>query len=330
MYRIQTARYFHDPFYKPQVKVGHDMSHDSQTARTSAESTATGAIRPSGSPEFRMEGVAHRADPTLRSVLPAGVGIPERYIARPEGDLQSDEENPGMFVDATRRRYLQIGGNWYSVRQDDGNGPWRVVFPDESGRPGSTPKPGIPVERGIDGAWGVRRAGVGLAGGMWNGDPARARDIDNAKSRLAEATRVHQSLKSEHERLAREIDDCLAAARGYDRHVSDAQRDLDEAQRRRDDATRARDTAERLVQNPAHATDDARHAFDRAKDDLRTAENAVRTAEYRRDQAKERLNDTMRRKDTRSTELATLQLRWEDAVRDMMSAQSDLDRLQTQ
>jgi len=89
-------------------------------------------------------------------------GVPDRYIAHPDGEYQTDPTNPGFFTDSKNQRYVSMGGNLYAVSGNEGEGTLRVVMP------GEPAKPGISIERKPDGRFGPRDD-TGLKGGMQKG-----------------------------------------------------------------------------------------------------------------------------------------------------------------
>jgi hypothetical protein len=236
MFGIRIGEYFHA---SPHVDAGHDVPGVSKITQTVLPSQGSAAhcesrgpapagsaeangVRPPGRVGRRETHVTPGADPRVHGVRSDGAGLPERYIAKPDGELRTDEKNVGVFVGDSGRRYLQIGENWYRARQDEVNGPWRVVLPDEPDSAVSSLKPGIPVERGANGAWAVRREGVGLAGGMWHDGSASARDIEAAQLKRAEERR----------QLEQAIREARATATGYEWKINDFQNKLADAQRR--------------------------------------------------------------------------------------------------
>ncbi|MFC0398487.1 hypothetical protein [Paraburkholderia rhizosphaerae] len=263
----------------------------------------------------------NRTRNSTRGAPTSGAALPERYIAKPDGELRSDPGNMGIFIDRKGQQYLQNDGKWYGVSRDNANGTWRLA------QQGDPAKPGIPVDLGANGSWTIHDD-VGLKGGMLSGDPAKAQGIAEAQRKVDDLTREHQALTGEQDRLTREINDAHAAALGYRTKADDARRGLADATRRADQARREMETTQRVLDNPSQASDDAKRAAQVARDQLRTAESDAQREQYKLDEAERNVAETHGRIDTRRGELSAVLRRLDAVVADQFRADARLSRLQ--
>jgi hypothetical protein len=211
-----------------------------------AGSGGTNSVRPTG----------HTADTIPPNFNPrdgasvSRVGLPNRYVATIEGELQSDPANPDIFIGSNGRRYLQNDGNWYGVSRDTANDMWCVVQQDNPG------KPGIPVERNGNGNWHTYSE-VGLQGG--HGSAARKANIE---TEMLAAKQELQWNQVEEVAKRAEMDGAQAAKSDLENHIADLESRKLDATRRRDDASVKASDYQRMADQATRNYEDAKRRYD--------------------------------------------------------------------
>lgn len=231
---------------------------------TASPEAAPGAAAPAPSP--RSPGNAgHRIGNDVRSMSTTqsagstharGSVLPDRYIAHPNGDLRSDTENPGIFIDERGRRYMRSNGNLYGVTRSkdkgEANGTWRVIVHDEP------VKPGIPVKQNADGRW-TAQSDVGLQGGHRSAadkanlqasvqatrsalqsnrtnNAVKLQELDRANADVNDARRQKAELETKKDRITHDLNEARSQAQEYQSKSEQSRLDTEDAQRRYDKA----------------------------------------------------------------------------------------------
>lgn len=100
--------------------------------------------------------------------------VPARYARKPNGELRTDTDHAGIYLDGTGQRYLKQNKTTYPCKHDGQT--WRIVQPDDR------QKPGIPVKLDEHGVWRLN-ANVGLPAGGDEKSP-RFTELTNRKRSL--------------------------------------------------------------------------------------------------------------------------------------------------
>lgn len=251
---------FHDIYHEPGSVANEHSASGADFSGTGSRNqggasplpvaqSGTGVRRPASGPGAGRG--ANAVSVPTRDSHAGGAGLPQRYIAKPGGELQSDAMHLGIWVDGGGKRYLQSGGNWYQVARDDANQTWRVLHPDEPN------KPGIPVQLNGDGTVGVH-GNVGIKGGGGSeADKARIQAAMQTKQRELDDNKVKVSAKRT------ELDGVRSAQRDRQNRIDALDREKFNVMTRHHDASaRARDYKQKSEQ-AARAYEDAKRRYDR-------------------------------------------------------------------
>ncbi|CAB3770518.1 hypothetical protein LMG29542_06381 [Paraburkholderia humisilvae] len=219
----------------------------SQTGGESGTNTVGTLLRPAASATRRpSDGTRNPAQGTGAN----GAAVPARYIAKPDGELQSDSANPGIFVDGKGQRYLQHDGNWYRASRDNANGAWRVVQQDDP------VKPGIAIERNANGQWHTDNV-VGLRGGGGSeADKARAEAAVHAKKTELQTKQAEGTTKKA------ELDSACRARAGAENRIADLDSKKYDATRRLHEASAQASLYRRQAEQATRDYEDAKRRYE--------------------------------------------------------------------
>jgi hypothetical protein len=112
-------------------------------------------------------------------------GAPEQYAGKPNGNLQANPSEPGVYSDTKGQAYIQADNQNWPVRYDKDNATWRAYSPTDAS------KPQYPVRLDEQGNWQVHND-VGLKGGN-PGDKAAGGKEQSNRDRLGAATQSTSS-----------------------------------------------------------------------------------------------------------------------------------------
>ena len=320
------------------------IASSSTTNRESAGSTPPGrtgllrGTRPVG------DDIRATADNQRAGTRGMDGGLPDRYIAHPTGDMQSDPSNPGIFFDNRGQRYLQSGANWYGAAHDKDSGTWRAVSHDEPG------KPGIPVEQRSNGTWRVH-ADAGLKGGGGSElDKARARtdvqtkktelaaklaegsakkaELDNARSTKTNAEARISDLDRGKYEVMRRLDDASAQTSHYEHKAEQARRLYEDAKRRYDAAPRPMSADQRAGLPPDVQAAFAQNSY--ALHSVSSDESVVRDAQREQREYEDKRWEWSGKRDGAERELQKIQDELSEAWRGKMRSDDNISRLENE